>query len=78
MSSCGHFGFACLCFRYCSLVSGGSSCGAVRPPVWVRWVALLPHLLFQALGAAITVWSCRHPLVVFLVSPVLFRYRSHS
>ena len=55
------------------LVSGGSCCGAVRPPVGVRWVALLPpHLLFRALAAAVTVWSCRRPLVVFLASPVSF------
>ena len=54
------------------LVSGGSSSGAVRPPEWVRGVALLPHLLFRALAAAVTVWSYRRPLVVFLVSPVSF------
>ena len=72
-SSRGLFGFACLLYRYRSLISGGSSCGAVRPPLWVGWVALLPHLLlFRALAAAVTVWSCRRPLVVFLVSPVSF------
>ena len=72
VSSRGLFGFACLLFRYRSLISGGSSFGAVRPPVWVGWVALLPHLLFRALAAAVTVWSCRRPLVVSLVSPVSF------
>ena len=57
-SSRGLFGFACLLFRYRSLVSGGSSWGAVRPPVWVRWVALLPHLLlFLALAGAAGVLS---------------------
>ena len=61
------------------LISGGSSCGAVHPPVWVRCVALLPRLLlFRALAAAVTVWNRRRPPVVFLVSPVFFRYHSHS